>query len=55
MQEMLLLLEGPYKWYYLSSMKASTSNCGVKIQNASEDKEVYQRAGESWVEIGEIL
>ena len=49
------LLEGPYKRHYPSSTKASTSNCGVQMWNAGEDRQVYQCEGEDWDEIGEIL
>ncbi len=42
--------------YYPSSTKASKSNCGVQMRNnACEDEQVYQRAGESWVESSAIL
>jgi hypothetical protein len=52
---MLLLLEGPCEGHYPSSTEASKSNCGVQMWNASEDRQVYRRAGESWAGIGNIL
>jgi hypothetical protein len=45
----------PYKRHYPSSAKASKSNCGVQMWNASKDRQVYQRAGESWAGIRNIL
>ena len=38
-------LEGPYKWYYPSSTKASKSYCGLQMQDVGHDEQVFQRAG----------
>jgi hypothetical protein len=45
MQEMLLLLEGPYpyKWFYPLSTKASRSYCGIQMFEAGHNKELFKR------------
>jgi hypothetical protein len=45
----------PYKWHYPLSTKASKSNYGVQMWNASEDRQVYRCAGESLARIRNIL
>ena len=52
---MFFLLEWNHHGYCAPTEEETKSNSGVQMRNASEEEQVYRRAGESWDGIWELL